>query len=99
MSFSRFSVNPLVQRSLTLGSQTVLPANRFVKVPVQSSQALQAMSASEIAGQRMAGMAGLLHDNDPRLESTQSLINALVFGEVSPKAAANDLVRLARQQP
>ena len=99
LSFSRFSVNPLVQRSLTLGSQTVLPANRFVKVPVQSSQALQAMSASEIAGQRMAGMAGLLHDNDPRLASTQSLINALVFGEVSPKAAAKDLVRLVRQQP
>ena len=99
LSFSRFSVNPLVQRSLTLGSQTVLPANRFVKVPVQSSQALQAISASAVAGQRMAGMAGLLHDNDSRLESTQSLINALVFGEVSPKAAAKDLVRLASQQP
>jgi hypothetical protein len=99
LSFSRFMVNPLVQRSLTLGSQTVLPANRFVKVPVQSSQALQAISASEIAGQRMAQMAGLLHDNDPRVESTQSLINALVFGEVSPKAAANDLVRIVSKQP
>ena len=99
LSFSRFSVNALVQRSLTLGSQTVLPANRFVKVPIQSSQALQAISASAIAGQRIAGMAGRLHDNDPRLESTQSLINALVFGEVSPKAAAKDLVRFARQQP
>jgi hypothetical protein len=47
----------------------------------------------------MAQIAGLLHDKDPRLESTQSLINALVFGEVSPKAAAKDLVRLTSKQP
>ena len=93
------SVYGELYRKFGITSYKMLPANRFVKVPVQSSQALQAMSASEIAGQRMAGMAGLLHDNDPRLASTQSLINALVFGEVSPKAAAKDLVRLARQQP
>ena len=99
LSFSRFSVNPLVQRGLTLGSQTVLPANRFVKVPVQSSQALQAISASHVAGERTAGVARFLHDNDDRLDSTQGLMNALVFGEVNPKKATTDLVRLLRQQP
>jgi arabinogalactan oligomer/maltooligosaccharide transport system substrate-binding protein len=99
LSFSRYSVNPLVQRNLTLGSHTVLPANRFVQVPVQSSQVLQAMSASRSAGQRTAGMVGLLHDNDPRINRAQNLINELVFGEVSPHRAANDLVHLLRQQP
>jgi ABC-type glycerol-3-phosphate transport system substrate-binding protein len=98
LAFSRFSVNPLVQRSLTLGSQTVLPANRFVQVPVQSSRTLAAIVDSQRAGERSSTMVNLLQDDDPRIAATQSLIAQLVFGEVSPLAATDGLIRLFKKQ-
>jgi arabinogalactan oligomer/maltooligosaccharide transport system substrate-binding protein len=99
IAFSRFSVNPLVQRNLTLGSQTLLPANRFVKVPVQSSRALEAMVASQQGGQQLTRMVALIHDNDPRLVAAQARITQLVFGEVNPEGAADDLIQLFLRQP
>lgn len=99
LAFSRFSVNPLVQRSMTIGSQILLPANRFVKVPIQSSLTLKAMSDSQQASLRTAEIANLLHDDDPRLERAQSLITQLVFGEITPKGAANALIALMETKP
>jgi hypothetical protein len=98
LAFSRFTINPLVQRSLTLGSQTLLPANRFVKVPVQSSRALDAMVASQQGGQLVTRMVGLIHDDDPRLGAAQGLITQLVFGEVSPQGATNTVIRLFQER-
>jgi arabinogalactan oligomer/maltooligosaccharide transport system substrate-binding protein len=100
LAFSRFTVNPLVQRSLTVGSQNLLPANRFVQVPVQSSRILQAMVTSQEGGRQTDALVGLLNDNDPRLAAAQSLITQLVFGEMSPTSATNTLIDLfARRQP
>ena len=99
LAFSRFSVNPLVQRSITLGSQVLLPANRFVKVPVQSSGTLQAMSDSQEASLRTAELANLLHVDDPRLDRAQTLITQLVFGEISPQGAAKALIALMEAKP
>ena len=98
LAFGRFSVNPLVQRSLTLGSQNLLPANRFVKVPVQSSRALEAMVASQTGGRQASPMVGLLNKTDPRFEATQNLLTQLVFGEVSPWSAINTLISLLQTQ-
>jgi hypothetical protein len=99
LAFSRFSVNPLVQRGMTLGSQILLPANRFVKVPVQSSLTLQAMSDSQEASLRTAELANLLHVDDPRLDRAQNLITQLVFGEISPQGAATALIALMETKP
>ena len=98
LTFSRFSVNPLVQRGLTLGSQTVLPANRFVQIPVQSSRTLAAMVDSQRAGERSATMVNLLENDNPRIAATQNLIAQLVFGEVSPLAATDRMIRLFERQ-
>lgn len=94
LAFGRFMVNPLVQRSLTLGSQSLLPANRFVKVPVQSSRALEAMVASQAGGRQATPMLGRLNKTDPRFEATQNLLTQLVFGEVRPWSASNTLISL-----
>jgi hypothetical protein len=100
LAFSRFLVNPLMQRSLTLGLQTLLPANRFVKVPVQSSSSLEALVASEEQGVRTTTMATLFLDEDPRLAAAQTLITQLVFGEMRPHEATNALIELLqRRQP
>jgi hypothetical protein len=43
-------------------------------------------------------MVNLLQDDDPRIAATQSLIAQLVFGEVSPLAATDGLIRLFKKQ-
>lgn len=99
ITFGRFSVNPLSQRNLTLGSQVVLPANRFVKVPVSSSLVLEAMVTSAQQSNRTTLLGDLLHSRDPRLASTQGLITELVFGEVSPASASQSLIAALRETP
>lgn len=98
ISFTRFTANPLMQRTLTVGSQTVLPANRFVKVPVQSSLALEAMDRSNRQSDQMSHIVKLMHDNDPRLPQVQALITELVFGEVSARSSANALIQILRSK-
>jgi hypothetical protein len=96
ISFIRFSVNPLMQRQITMASQNVLPANRFVKVPVRSSNVLQAMVTAEEQGGQVNKLNALLHTNDPRIAKSQQLITQLVFGEVSPAEARRALIQILR---
>lgn len=98
IAFTRFTANPLMQRALTVGSQTVLPANRFVKVPVQSSRVLEAMDRSNRQSDQMAPIVKRMHDNDPRLPKVQALITELVFGEVSARSSADALIHILRSQ-
>jgi len=77
-------INRLTQLTLTLGSQTVLPANRFVTVPVQSSKGMAAMVAAANQGLQANSLVNLVHINDPRIPRLQTLLTQLVFGEASP---------------
>ena len=97
LAFARFGTNPLTQRMVTLGSQTVLPANRFVRVPEQSSEVLHAMASAKQTGQAIDSTLESLVENDPRLGKVQSLITQLLFGESSPQGAAEQLVSLFRR--
>ena len=99
LTFSFYSVNPLTQRTLTLGSQTVLPANRFVTVPVQSSQVLAAMVAASNQGLQANSLVTLVHTNDPRIPRLQTLLTELVFGESSPEDASTELVQILQARP
>lgn len=99
LNFSFYSVNPLTQRTLTLGSQTVLPANRFVTVPVQSSQVLSAMVAASNQGLQANSLVTLVHTNDPRIPRLQTLLTELVFGESSPEDASTELVQILQARP
>ena len=98
IAFSRYSVNPLVQRDLTVDSQTVLPANRFVQVPVMSSSVLRAMVTSAQQGRQSNRLLPLLGSGDPRRARLQPVVNALVFGEMKPAAAASDLIAILRNR-
>ena len=99
LAFSFYSVNPLTQRTLTLGSQTVLPANRFVTVPVQSSQVLAAMVAAANQGLQANSLVTLVHTNDPRIPRLQTLLTELVFGESSPEGTSTELVQILKARP
>lgn len=99
IAYSHFTVNPLMQRALTIGSQNLLPANRFVKVPVQSSTVLAALNQSNQQSDQFSSIVKLMHDNDPRLSKAQALITELVFGEVSPRSSAQALIQVLRNKP
>ena len=98
IAFARFSTNPLMQRALTVGSQTLLPANRFVKVPIQSSQMLEAMERSNRQSDKNK-IGTLINENDPRIRLIQNLITELVFGEVSAQSSADSLIHILRRHP
>jgi ABC-type glycerol-3-phosphate transport system substrate-binding protein len=94
LSFVQFVVNPLSQRTLTMGSQTVLPVNRFVTVPVKSSQVLETMVTAAQQGHQADELAARLNRGDQSRARIQTLLTELVFGETNPEVAADQLVRL-----
>ena len=98
LAFSRFSLNPLTQRTVTVGEATYLPANRFVRVPVASSAVLAAMQTASQQGQMTNTLISNIHHQDRRIVRIQSLINELVFGEVSPDSATTQAIRILRER-
>ena len=99
LAFSRFATNPLIQRMLTLSSQTVLPANRFVMVPLKSSQILEAMDTSYQESQAITPALESIAVRDNRLIQAQAQITSLLFGENSPESAAESLATLFETSP
>lgn len=99
LRFAAFTVNPLVQRSMTLGSYTVLPVNQRVSIPVSSSKILAALVKARDQGLTSERLRPLLRPADPRVAQVQSLLNQLVFGEVSAEVATPRLIAILRSRP
>ena len=94
LSFLQFIANPLSQRTLTMGSQTVLPGNRFVRVPVKSSQVLEAMATAAQQGKQNDVLTAHFNREERSKDNIQTVVTQLVFGEIKPETAADQLVRL-----
>ena len=99
LAFSASSINAESQSSLTTGSKSVLPANRFVKVPVQSSQQLAALVHSAQAGGRTAALARLFHSKDQRLVQVRSVLMDLIFADLPVAQARDRLIASLHPQP
>ena len=100
LALIRFSVGPMVQRSLTLDSLSFLPSNPTVSVPVQSSGVLQAMVESSRQSRSAERLMSELHQDDPRLQSLQAdVIVPLLFGLVEPTVATERLMSILRRIP
>jgi hypothetical protein len=97
-AFVRFSVSPLTQRSLTNGSITVLPANRYVSLPIQGSPLLEAMRTAADQGLQASSMVALIRTTDHRMSQIQSLLTQVVFGEQTPVGASGRLLQLLRPE-
>jgi ABC-type glycerol-3-phosphate transport system substrate-binding protein len=92
-AFATFTVNPLIQRSLTISVQNQLPVNRHVPPPVASSAVLEAMVTSEQQGQASADIVKLIPPRDQRRRQLAQLMMRLVFGEISPDLATDALIK------
>jgi len=97
LRLSRFTLSPIIQRTITVGTKTFLPANRHVRVPVLSSTLLAAMVAASEQGRRSDPVLGTIHNGDRRLPALQGLINELVFGQVPPDAATDKMIAILRR--
>ena len=98
-AFAHFALNPLVQRNITISLKEVLPVNRFVTVPAESSMVLQAMLRAQQQSREAETIAALIHLNDRRVQQAQGLITRLVFGESTPEVTAQRLIRTLQNQP
>jgi arabinogalactan oligomer/maltooligosaccharide transport system substrate-binding protein len=97
LAFSAFTINPMVQRAITLGSYTVLPVNRHVSIPVSSSRTLAALVRARDQGRQRERLLPLLNWGDQRPARVEELIVTLVFGEMKPEDATTRLIRILQQ--
>jgi arabinogalactan oligomer/maltooligosaccharide transport system substrate-binding protein len=93
-AFASFSTNPLVQRNLTIGSRANLPVNRFVQVPVQSSEELRVLVAAKEQANDSLSIASLVRGRPEVLSQAQDTISQLVFGELTPEQAASRFITI-----
>jgi hypothetical protein len=97
LELAELSLDPLVQRKLTLESQMVLPANRYVPVPVASSGRLAAL---EQAQRQFNGRSRLLTtsysaDRERQKEPVvEDLLWKVMLGVVTPQQGVEALMRL-----
>ncbi len=68
-------------------------------MPVQSSQVLAAMVTAANQGLQANSLVTLLHTNDPRIPSLETLLTQLVFGETTPSGGATELIRILQAPP
>lgn len=93
-AFAAFSINPLVQRNITVGTQATLPVNRFVQVPVQSSEVLQELVTAAEQAANSRTMAALVRGRPGILDLTGNTLSQVVFGELAPEQAASQLITI-----
>ncbi|MEB3166233.1 MAG: extracellular solute-binding protein [Cyanobacteriota bacterium] len=96
LTLMEFSLSPLIQRDLMLAGQTMLPANRFVTVPVESSQRLRAMAQALVVSRSDDPFSTALSQERltrvvPPIERT---VTEVMVGVLPPGQGADALIRL-----
>jgi len=98
LKLSELSLDPLVQREITLQSLMVLPANRFVSVPVASSGRLAALEQAQRQFDQSSKLFIASYSAD-RLRRMQPLVEDLLWkvmlGVVTPQQGTEALLRLS----
>jgi hypothetical protein len=98
LQLAELSLDPLVQREITLESLMVLPANRFVSVPVASSGRLAALKQAQQQFDERSKLLTASFSAD-RLRRMQPLVEDLLWkvmlGVVTPQQGTEALLRLS----
>lgn len=97
LELAELSLNPLVQRELTLQGRMLLPANRFVPVPVASSGRLAALEQAQRQIDRRSRLLNAAYSAD-RVRQMQPQVEALLWkvmlGVVTPAQGADAMLLL-----
>jgi arabinogalactan oligomer/maltooligosaccharide transport system substrate-binding protein len=100
LQLAALSLDPLIQRQLMLLGHALLPANRFVPIPVASSGRLATLAAGE--RQFLQGSSSLLLTPfsldrlQPTLPRIEAVITDVMVGLYTPQQGADALLALPR---
>lgn len=100
LELALLQLSPLMQRSLTLNSEQMLPVNRFAPAPVASSARIQALVQAENQYQLSAFFArspAALNRLDSISPALESLLTQLVVDVITPEQASARLIQILRQ--
>lgn len=90
----RFSINPLTQRTVTLTTLEVLPANRLALPSVGISPIIDAMLESQKQGQLGHLFSRWAVEDSGRIQKIRELLVSVIFGELTPEQATDRLISL-----
>ena len=100
LQLAALSLDPLIQRQLMLLGHALLPANRFVPIPVASSGRLATLAVGE--RQFLQGSSSLLLTPfsldrlQPKLPRIEAVITDVMVGLYTPQQGADALLALPR---
>lgn len=97
LQLASITLDPLIQRQLMMTTQTILPANRFVPIPVSGSGRLAALAAADRQFRQASPLLGKPFQIGrlQRLQPTvQSLLMDVMVGLNTPEQGAEALLRL-----
>lgn len=97
LSLMELSLNPLVQRQLTLGTKMVLPANRFVPIPVASSGKLAAIEQAQLQFTQTSSLLVTPYSADrvkQVLPTIEAVLSQVLVGVMTPRQGSEALMRL-----
>jgi hypothetical protein len=97
LELSELSLDPLVQRELTLESRMILPANRFVQVPVASSGRLAALEQAQRQFDQRSKLLTSSFSAD-RVQRLQPLVEDLLWkvmlGVLTPQQGVDAMIQI-----
>ena len=97
LALAEISLNPLVQRQITLQSRMVLPANRFVTIPVASSGRLAALAQAQDQFRHSSAplVTSFLAEPAQRvLPTIETVFSEVTVGVMTPEQGAEVLMGL-----
>ena len=97
LALAEISLNPLVQRQITLQTRMVLPANRFVSIPVASSGRLAALAQAQEQSKRSSDLLLTPYSVDRAewvLPAVESVLSEVLVGVITPEQGAQKLMNL-----
>jgi arabinogalactan oligomer/maltooligosaccharide transport system substrate-binding protein len=97
---ARFTLSPKQQRELTLTSQSVLPVNRFVMVPVAESGRLAAMAKAQQQFRAIGKLLATPYSADRvriLVQPIEQIIYEVMLGVTTPERGARRILALRRR--
>jgi maltose-binding protein MalE len=94
---ARFTLSPKQQRELTLTSQSVMPVNRFVTVPVAESGRLAAMAAAQRQFRALGKVVATPFSADrvrTLLQPIEQIIYEVMLGVTTPEEGSRRILAL-----
>jgi hypothetical protein len=91
------SLNPMLQRQITLTSQSTLPVNHLVSIPYADSGRLAALGQAQqqlLANDRLLRLPFSAERMEAVLPSIEELVYGVITGVLSPRQGAEALLQL-----